>query len=126
MLAKFMCLTIDTTILHIDSVAQYRLVFDARVADMKRRRFGNLDRGNYCRPDLIQFLQCFHRGTQESGERTQFFHEPLRHGFGITVWISGIKDHLQQFKFGQGRGRFVDYIVSHTPLVPGYIWVFRG
>ena len=56
MLAKFMCLTIDTTILHIDSVAQYRLVFDARVADMKRRRFGN---PNYFKREVAIHLARF-------------------------------------------------------------------
>ena len=69
MLATFMCQTIDTIILHIDPVAQYRLVFDAQVAEMKRRSFGDLDRGNGRRPDLIQLLHCFHRGTQDTGER---------------------------------------------------------
>ena len=126
MLATFMCQTIDTIILHINPVAQYRLIFDARVAEMKRRGFGDLDRGNGCRRDLFQLLQCFHWGTRDTGERTQFSHKPLRHGFGIAAQIAGIKNHLQQLKFGQGRGRFVDYLVSHTPLVPGYIRVFRG
>ena len=93
---------------------------------MKRRGFGDLDRGNGCRPDLIQLLQCFHRGTQDTGERPQFSHKPLCHGFGITARIAWVKNHLQQFKFGQGRGRFVDYLVSHTPPVPYYVRVFLG
>ena len=119
MLATFMCQTIDTIILHIDPVAQDRLVYDTRVAEMKRCRFGDLDRGNGSRPDLIQLLRCSHRGTQDTGERTQFSHKPLCRGFGITARIAGIQNHLQQFKFGQGRGRFVDHLVSHKPLVPG-------
>ena len=93
---------------------------------MELRRFGDLDRGNGCRFDLIQLLQCFHRGTQDTGERTQFSHKPLCHGFGITARIAGIKNHLQQFKFGQGRGRFIDHFISRTPPVPAYIRVFLG
>ena len=117
---------VDTIILHIDVVAQDRLFFDARVAEMRRRSFGDLDRDNGYRPDLIQLLQCCHRGTQDNGDRTQFSYKSLCHGFGIAVRIAGIKNHLQQFKFGQGRGRFVDHLVPHTSPVPGYIWVFCG
>ena len=64
MFATFMGQTIDAIISHVQPVAQYRLVFDARVAEMKRRRFGDFDRGNGCRPDLIQLLQCFHRARK--------------------------------------------------------------
>ena len=90
MFATFMCQTVDSMLLHIDPVAQDRLGFDARVAEMKRRRSGDLDRGNGCRPDLIQLLQYFHRGTQDTGERTQFSHTPPVPGYIQVFWADSV------------------------------------